>query len=84
MTFSELRKKDVICIGDGKLLGRISDLELDVSTGQLRAVIVPGGVGIGCFFHGDRGLLSIPWSQVACVGDDVILVSTQEAKPQSW
>ena len=75
MTFSELRKKDVICIGDGKLLGRICDLEIDVSSGQLRAVIVPGGVGISCFFHGDRGLLSIPWTQVACVGDDVILVS---------
>ena len=31
MTFSELRKKDVICIGDGKLLGRICDLEIDVN-----------------------------------------------------
>ena len=75
MTFSELKKKDVICIGDGRLLGRISDLEIDVSCGQLRAVIVPGGAGIGCFFHGDRGLMSIPWQQIACVGDDVILVS---------
>jgi len=75
MTFSELRKKDVICIGDGKLLGRISDLEIDVSTGQLRAVIIPGGAGFGCFFHGDRGMVSIPWPQVACIGDDVILVS---------
>ena len=75
MTFSELRKKDVICISDGRLLGRISDLEIDVSCGQIRAVIVPGGMGIGCFFHGDKGLMSIPWNQIACVGDDVILVS---------
>ena len=75
MTFSELRKKDVICIGDGRLLGRIADLEIDVSAGQIRAVIVPGGAGIGCLFHGDKGVLSVPWPQVACVGDDVILVS---------
>lgn len=75
MTFSELKKKDVICIADGRFLGRVNDLELDISTGQLRAIIVPGGAGIACFFHGDKGMVSIPWQQIACVGDDVILVS---------
>ena len=26
MTFSQLKKKDIICIGDGRLLGRVVDL----------------------------------------------------------
>ena len=33
MTFCELRKKDVICIGDGRLLGRVTDLEFDALSG---------------------------------------------------
>lgn len=80
MTFSELRKKDVICIGDGRLLGRIADLEIDVSNGQIRAVIVPGGAGIGCFFHGDKGIVTVPFKQIACIGDDVVLVSACDCR----
>ena len=76
MTFSELRKKDVICIGDGRVLGRVADLEFDASSGQLRALIVPGGSGVSCFFHGDKSQSSIPWMQIACIGDDVILISS--------
>ena len=75
MTFSELRKKDVICVSDGRLLGRVSDLDLDVSSGHIRALIIPGGAGLSCFFHGDKSMVSIPWGQIACIGDDVILVS---------
>ncbi len=79
MTFSELRKKDVICIGDGRLVGRVTDLEFDASGGQIRALIVQGGMG--CFFHGDKGQSAIPWRQVACIGDDVILVAAQPCMP---
>jgi len=75
MTLSELRKKDVICVSDGRLLGRVIDLELDISSGQIRALIVSGGAGFSCFFHGDKGMNTIPWMQIACIGDDVILVS---------
>ena len=43
MTFSELRKKDVICMGDGRVLGRVNDLQMDASTGRICALIVPAG-----------------------------------------
>ena len=75
MTFSELRKKDVICIGDGRVLGRVTDLEFDATSGQLRALIIPNGSGVSCFFHGDKSQLTIPWQQIACIGDDVILIT---------
>jgi len=75
MTFSQLRKKDVICVADGRLIGRVTDLELDERSGQIRTLIVPGGAGLGCFFHGDKNQTVIPWQQIACIGDDVILVS---------
>lgn len=76
MTFSELKKKDIICIGDGRLLGRACDLELDSKSGRILALIVACPGGLSAFFHGDKNQLSIPWQQIACIGDDVILVST--------
>ena len=54
MTFSELRKKDVICMGDGRVLGRVNDLQMDASTGQIRALIVPAGSCLSGFLHGRR------------------------------
>ena len=56
MTFSELKKKDMICIGDGRVIG----------------LIVCGGCGI---FRSEKSQMEIPWRQIACIGDDVILVS---------
>ena len=50
MTFSELKKKDIICIGDGRLIGRASDLMMDPNSGQILALIVnEGGVFCGMF-----------------------------------
>ena len=80
MTFSELRKKDVICIGDGRVLGRVTDLELDAASGQIRALIVPGSTGVSCLFHGEKSQASIPWQQIACIGDDVILISPAKCR----
>ena len=75
MTFSQLRKKDIICVSDGRLVGRAADLELDERSGKICALIVPGTANMSCFFHGDKTRVSIPWSQIVCIGDDVILVS---------
>lgn len=76
MTFSALKKKDVICMADGRLLGRVSDLELDGATGKILALIVPaGGSCLAGLLHGEKNQAVIPWNQIACIGDDVILVS---------
>ena len=75
VTFCELRRKDIICIGDGRLVGRVCDLVFEPENGCIRALIVSGG-GFPCVFHGDKNQITIPFSQVACIGDDVILVSS--------
>lgn len=43
MTFSELKKKDIICIGDGRLVGRACDLAIDPASGQTLGLIVCAG-----------------------------------------
>ena len=75
MTFSQLRKKDIICVSDGRLVGRAVDLELDERNGKICALIVPGTANVNCFFHGDKSRISIAWNQIVCIGDDVFLVS---------
>ena len=75
MTFSELKKKDMICIGDGRVIGRACDVVLDPATGQALGLIVCGGCGI---FRSEKSQMEIPWRQIACIGDDVILVSPGE------
>lgn len=72
MTFSELKKKDMICIEDGRVIGRACDVVLDPATGQALGLIVCGGCGI---FRSEKSQMEIPWRQIACIGDDVILVS---------
>lgn len=75
VTFSELRKKDVICIGDGRLLGRVADLQFDQQDGRIRALILPGAPGLSGLLHGEKSQVFIPIQQIACIGDDVVLVS---------
>ena len=70
---AQLRYKEVICVADGSRFGYVGDLEVDLDTGQVRALVIPGRRR---FF----GLLGreedryIPWSAVRRFGEDIILV----------
>ncbi|MBR5288585.1 MAG: YlmC/YmxH family sporulation protein [Clostridia bacterium] len=75
VTLCELKRKDVICIGDGRLVGRTCDLAFEPESGRVSALIVCGG-GFSSVFHGEKSQITIPFAQVACIGDDVILVSS--------
>ncbi|MFQ9448400.1 MAG: hypothetical protein ACLR4A_14630 [Christensenellales bacterium] len=38
-----MKKKDIICIGDGRLVGRACDLAIDPASGQTLGLIVCAG-----------------------------------------
>ena len=40
-TFCELRDKEVISVRDGRRLGFISDLEIDLCSGRINCIILP-------------------------------------------
>ncbi|HHV16699.1 MAG TPA: YlmC/YmxH family sporulation protein [Gelria sp.] len=70
---SDLKAKDVVNILDGKKLGHISDIELDLEIGKVIAIIIPGRWrGFGIF--GKREEIVIPWKKIVRIGRDVILV----------
>ena len=38
---TELHCKEVICIADGRRLGYVCDVEIDISCGKVLAIVVP-------------------------------------------
>jgi len=81
MRVSELRALDIINIEDGRRLGPIIDLDLDLEKGMIKGIIVLASSSRGKgFFGGARGGgdVFIPWEKVVKVGVDVILVDGRE------
>ena len=73
MKISELQAKDVVNIADGRKLGQIYDLELDLRQGTIRALVVPSeSKWFGFVSSGQEWV--IPWRQIVKIGSDVILV----------
>lgn len=69
----DLRWKEVINVTDGTRYGYVGDAEVDVETGQVRALIVPGRLRwFGLL--GREPELVFPWSTVKRFGEDLILV----------
>lgn len=73
MKISDLQAKDVINVTDGRRLGHIHDLEIDVHRGTIRAVVIPGEGRFFGWFQGGQEWV-IPWKQILKIGSDVILV----------
>ncbi|BDF67859.1 YlmC/YmxH family sporulation protein [Pseudoflavonifractor phocaeensis] len=69
----ELRYKEVINVTDGTRYGYVGDVEVDLETGQVRTLVVPGRLR---FFGllGREAERVFPWSAVRRFGEDIILV----------
>ena len=72
-SFFELRSKDVVNIVDGKSLGRICDIVIEICSGQVLGFIVPNGLNFASFFRGAEEIF-IPYQNICKIGKDVILV----------
>lgn len=73
-SFSELKCKQVINVVDGKTLGRIIDLILDVKTCKILGLVVPNpSCNPWSLFRTGKELF-IPFHCICKIGVDVILV----------
>ena len=70
---SELRYKEVISLEDGSRYGYVGDLELDLESGQIRSLVIPGRRRFFGLF-GREPDRTIPWGMVRRFGEDIILV----------
>ncbi len=73
MKLSELQRKDIVNIKDGKKIGRIVDVEFDPVNGYMIKFIIER-------YHFVRNLfsnideISIKFTQIKKMGEDVILI----------
>lgn len=70
---SNLWMLDVINVVDGRRLGNIVDLDIDMETGQINELII-SGAGRGFSLFGRREDIAVPWEKIIKIGIDVILV----------
>ncbi|MGU3469920.1 YlmC/YmxH family sporulation protein [Paenibacillus sp. D51F] len=73
MKISEFQTKDVINIVDGKKLGQISDMEIDLRQGRIDSIVVPNFTRFFGMFGSGADLI-IPWRNIVKIGADVVLV----------
>ena len=70
---SEFQMKDVVNVANGKKLGNVGDIDINVQTGKINAVIIGGTGKVLGFFGRDEDIV-IPWKNILKIGEDVILV----------
>jgi len=79
MRISDLRLLDVVNVKDGRRLGAIKDLDLDLERGVVKGIIVPGpSTSRGFFGSGKSDDYIVPWDRVKKIGVDVILVDAND------
>ena len=77
--FTQLQCKEVICIADGRRLGFVTDVQVELPDGNVCAIVVPGP----CRFFGLGGRQEdflIPWNCIKKIGPDIVLV---DVKPEN-
>lgn len=72
---SDLRDKEIINICDGARLGYVIDVEVDVSSGRVVAIVASGECHS---LFGRSEEVIIPWECVEKIGEETILVRAPE------
>ena len=69
----DFRYKEVVNVCDGQRLGFVYDVLIDIVTGSVLALIVPGRCRVlGLFWRDDDYIL--PWECIKRIGSDIVLV----------
>ncbi|WP_027398107.1 PRC-barrel domain-containing protein [Anaerovorax odorimutans] len=71
----DIKNKEVINIYDGKSLGFVYDIEVNLESGTIEGIIVPAQRNsFFNIFGRDQNDSFIKWKDIKRIGDDVILV----------
>lgn len=86
LSTGDIQNKEVINIYDGKSLGVVEDMDVDLERGVLESIVVQPPRGFFRFLSRE-GEYVIPWKEIRRIGDDVILVESPslfDGNPQDF
>ena len=69
----DFRQKEVVNITNGKILGFVIDVDAELANGSIKSIVV-AQIGKLIKSIGGKNNITIPWSNVKLIGEDVILV----------
>lgn len=69
----DIKNKEIINMYDGRSLGFVSDVEINLEEGRIDGIVIPMQRGFFSFFSKD-GDYTIKWKDIKKIGEDVILV----------
>lgn len=70
----EIRNKEVINIYDGKSMGFVCDIEINLKEGRIDGIVLPGDKSFMKIVGRETNDYIVKWKYVKTVGEDVILV----------
>ena len=73
MRMSELQRKDIVNINDGRIIGKIIDADINDSDGSLVSLVIEKNKYLRNIFSSENDLL-IKFDQIKKLGSDVILI----------
>lgn len=76
---THMRNKEIIDIQTGSRYGCVGDLEIDLESGRILALVVPGRLRLFGLLGRERERV-FPWGSVRCFGEEIILVDGAEEK----
>ena len=77
LSTDKLKNKEVINMRDGRSLGFIYDIEVNLEKGPIDGVIIPAERGLFRFFGNREDDFVIKWDRIRTIGDDVVLVDLE-------
>ena len=70
---SELKQREVINLNDGRRLGIVYDVEIDMEKGLIDAIVIPGTGRVLGLFSKESDIV-VSWENIKKIGTDVILI----------
>lgn len=77
MRISEMQAKEIVNLNNGKRLGYMNDLRLNLGTGRIEAIIVSPTRKVSNIFMREPEIV-VMWDHIVKIGSDVILVRVND------
>lgn len=72
---TDLRDKEIIDVKDGSRFGYVGDVEVDLESGKVCALVVPGRLRFFGLLGREEDVV-FPWESIQRFGEDIILVES--------